>query len=571
MPVRWTKSFIPTLKEIPSDAVMPSHILALKAGLIRPLIAGVYTYLPLGWRVFSKIAAIIREEMDRIGGQELLLPTLTPEELWTETGRVKEFGDIMFSLKDRKGRTICLPPTHEEIITDLVRREIRSYRDLPQIWYHIQLKYRDEPRPRSGLMRVRHFWMKDSYSLDVDERELQKSYDLHREAYQRIFDRCGLRYFIVQASSGVMGGSKSEEFMAETEAGEDRVARCDACGYAANLEVAEGSPRSVEFPDIPLEEVHTPGEKRVDEVSNFLGVEPPQLMKSLIFMDGDLPLFVLVRGDHELNEAKLADQLDAHLRPADPEEVEKLTGAEVGYVSPVGIKGVKVVADHALRGQHGLISGANRNDYHVRGINLDRDVEVSEYLDLRSVQEGDCCPRCKKSLRLIPAVELGHTFMLGTRYSAPMGATFLNAAGEQRPVVMGSYGIGLGRLMATVIEQNHDNDGIFWPPSIAPYDLVILPLNMTHAQTAEVAESLYQHLTRKGLAVLFDDRDERAGVKFKDADLIGVPLRITIGERSLAQGKVELKRRSSGEERAVPVDEVGEAVLQWITEYAAPR
>jgi prolyl-tRNA synthetase len=558
--VRWSRSLIPTLKENPADAEVASHILMLRAGMIRPLAAGVYSYLPLAWRVLKRIEKIVREEMDRIGAQELFLPVLSGSELWEETGRWEDFGDELFRLRDRKGRPMCLAPTHEEIITDIARREIRSYRDLPQMWYQIQTKFRDEPRPRSAVLRARQFIMKDSYSLDVDEAALDRSYQLHYGAYRRIFDRCGLSYFVAGAASGLMGGSGSQEFLVPSPAGEDAVVTCQTCGYAANLEIAVGRPSEKGFPDRPLEQVHTPGQRTVDQVSGFLSVEPSQLMKSLLYVADGSPVLVLVRGDHEVSEAKLRTVLGASVRPAEPDEVLAATGANIGFIGPVGLTGVRIIADESLRDGKGYVSGANQDDFHVIGIHVGRDFDPEEFRDVRAVLDGDGCPEGDGELRVQRAIELGHIFKLGTKYSASLGATFSDKDGAERPIVMGSYGIGLERIMAAVIEQQHDDDGIVWTSSVAPYDVLVLPVNVDHDETMRVSESVYNALVESGFEVLLDDRDERPGSKFKDADLIGIPVRVTVGERGLASGKIEVRVRKTGEEILAAPGEVASVV-----------
>ncbi len=563
--MRWSKSFIPTLKENPSSAETPSHSLLLRGGFLRPLAAGVYSHLPLGWRVLKRIQAIIREEMDGIGAQEISLPVVGCREVWEESGRWVEWGDVLFRLKDRRGRELCLNPTHEEIVTDLIKQGIRSYRDLPQIWYQIQLKFRDEPRPRGGVLRVREFMMKDSYSIDIDEDGLAASYRLHREAYSRIFERCGLNFFVVSASSGVMGGGDSEEFMAPSPFGEDTAMRCEACGYAANLEVAQSLPAETDFPDQPLKRIHTPVPGTVEAISSFLGCGRSQLMKSLLYVWDGEPVFLLVRGDHELSEPKLISCFGCGIRSATQEEVEKLIGAKAGYIGPIGIKDIEVYADEALKGARGLVTGANQNDYHYTGVNLQRDVAVDEYRDLRQVMEGDRCRNCGEELKVSKAIELGHIFKLGTRYSESMDATFLRRDGSKMPVIMGSYGIGLERIMAAAIEQNHDEDGICWPPAIAPYDVLVLIVNMDHRESVETAEKLNDELSQRGYSVLLDDRDTSAGVKFKDADLIGIPLRLTVGERSLLEGKIELMTRRTKEVVKLSPDEVGKKVDSLFT------
>ncbi|MFQ6091883.1 MAG: proline--tRNA ligase [bacterium] len=542
--MRFSQAFIPTLKETPAGAEVASHRLMLRAGLMRPLVAGVYSYLPLGWRALRKAAQIVREEMDRIGGQEFSLPTLSPKELWQQTGRLDQFGQLIFTLRDRKNRELCLAPTHEEIIAEIAGASIRSFRDMPQLWYQIQIKHRDEFRPRSGVLRGRAFIMKDSYSLDAEQAGLDGAYQRHREAYARIFLRCGLKFFVVEASSGLMGGSESEEFMAPTEAGEDAVVRCSKCDYAANMEVA----RSVPHPARPWVQktprrVHTPGKRTIAEVSAFLRCQPENLMKSLLYIIDERPVMVLVRGDHELNESKLAAVMGSTFRPAEPEEALTITGANLGFLGPVGLKGVTIIADDALKGQTGIITGANEDDYHLAGLTPERDFELEQYEDLRHVKEGETCLRCGHSLQIVPAIELGHIFKLGTKYSESLGAAFLDTHGQKRPIVMGSYGIGLERIVAAAIEQNHDEDGIIWPLNIAPYQIHVLPVDRTDEEVRAVAEQLYSQLQEHGFEVLIDDRLESPGKKFKDADLIGLPFRITVGARSLKEGKMELKPR----------------------------
>lgn len=562
--MKWSKAFIPTLKENPSSVESPSHSLLLRGGFIRPLASGIYSHLPLGWRVLRRIEKIIREEMARIGAQELSLPVVGPRDIWEESGRWWEWGETLFRLKDRKGRELCLNPTHEEIVTDLVRQEIRSYRDLPQIWYQIQIKFRDEPRPRGGVLRVREFLMKDSYSMNQDQAGLDASYDLHFQAYSRIFERCGLNTFVVGASSGVMGGGVSQEFMAPSPFGEDSSVTCEKCGYAANLEVAQSSPAEASYPGQPLKKVHTPVPGTVARVSEFLGCHPSQLMKSLLYLLKGEPIFLLLRGDHELSESKLCCNFGFETRSAAPEEIEKLTGAKAGYIGPVGIKEVKIFADEALKGAKGLVTGANQNDYHYIGIDLKRDFQVDGFMDLRQVVKGDRCKRCGEELRIVRTIELGHIFKLGTKYSESMGATYVDKHGAERPVVMGSYGIGLERIMAAATEQNHDENGISWPPSISPFDVLVLPLNVSHRRSVQVGDWLYESLSGKGYQVLLDDRDERAGVKFKDGDLIGIPIRVTIGERSLQEGKVELRVRKTQEVYKLSPEEAMERVQKFL-------
>jgi len=566
--MRWTQAFLPTYKETPSDALELSHQLMLRTGQMKMLTAGVYSYLPLGWRAMRKAISIIREEMDCIGGQEFMLPVLAPAEIWNETGRLTDHGDLMFTLKDRKQRELCLCPTHEEIIVSIARDHVRSYRDMPQIWYQIQTKFRDEFRPRSGVLRARQFNMKDAYSLGADEKQLDGSYELHRVAYERIFTRCGLSFVTVNASSGLMGGSASEEFMVTAEAGEDTIVRCTACSYAANTEIAQSRMPKTEGKDGVMEEVHTPGYRTVEEVSAFLKVRPEELMKSLVVIHEEKPAFILVRGDDEMNESKVTSALGGPWRPAEPQEVLALCKANVGYVSPIGIKGVRILADLRLEGAVGLVSGANKEEYHLRNINLARDAKVEKFADLRAVKPGEACPKCGKPLAIVRVIELGHIFKLGVKYSQAMGATFQDAKGSEKPIVMGSYGIGVERIIAACIEQEsgHDKDGIIWPMSIAPYQVLILPINMSHKETVEAAETIYKDCQEAGIDVLLDDRDERPGVKFKDADLIGIPIRVTIGEKTLAEGKVEVKLRREKTPVRVTPSEAASKVKALIAE-----
>lgn len=557
--MRWSKSFMPTLKEKPKNTESPSHALSIKAGLVRPLTAGVYSYLPLCWKVLLRIIDIVRDEMENIGAQELLLPVLSPSSLWQETGRWEEYGGDMFKLKDRKKRDYSLSPTHEEIISEITRKEIRSYRDLPQIWYQIQLKFRDELRPRAGVLRARQFIMKDSYSLDVDEQGLENSYQLHRQAYTNIFRRCGLDTIIVRASSGIMGGSLSEEFMVFTPYGEDSIIVCNNCEYRANAAVATAMPDTKNFPDESLEKVYTPVEGTVESISRFLGISKKRILKSLLYMRGEEPIFVLVDGEHEVSNEKL--KIVAQLRTATEEEIKRELGASAGYVGPVGKK-IRVLADVSLEGKRGLITGANKDLYHFRGINIERDIDVDEYLDLRVVKDGDKCPICGEELSQERTIELGHIFKLGTRYSNAMGVTFFDRSGKQFPVVMGSYGIGIERIMAAVIETHNDKHGIIWPKELAPYLVLILPLNIQNKNVVSAAEKVYVELVDKEISVLIDDRDESPGVKFKDGDLIGIPIKVIIGERSLKRGEIEIEERSKKEIIKAKKDRVVEEILR---------
>ena len=562
--MRLSKAFIPTLKEIPQDVVAKSHQLMLKAGMIRLHTTGVYSYLPFGWRVLQNIRRIIKEEMDRIGGQEFLLPSLSRMEIWKATGREDEIGDDMFKLKDRKGSELCLAPTHEEIFTEIAQKEIRSYRELPQIWYQIQTKFRDEPRPRSGVLRGRQFLMKDAYSFDVDEEGLEVSYRLQKEAYLRICRRCGLDVLTVSASSGIMGGSESEEFMVLSDSGEDEIALCESCGYASNMEVGRSVARVFDLESRPAEKVHTPGTKTIAQVCQFLKVDPHQLMKSLLFMADDRPVMALVRGDHNLSEAKLAEILDAEVHPSTEEEILEITGAPAGFIGPVGLKGVETIADPTLKDQKAIITGANQEDYHFRGLEAGRDFRANRYEDIRYIKTGEGCPECKEPIKVTPTTEVGHIFKLGVKYSKALEATFLDSKGRAKPIVMGSYGIGLERVMATVIDQDADEDGIVWPISIAPYQVHILPVNISHKETIDISEKLYCDLQSDGFDVLFDDRDERPGTKFKDADLLGIPVRLTIGERGLKEKIVEIRHRSTKEVEKVKTESIQKRVIEII-------
>ncbi len=548
-PMRWNEAYIPTLKEVPKEAVNVSHILLLRGGFIKLLTSGVYAYLPLGWKVLKKIMRIVREEMDRIGAQELLLPALTPASIWEETGRWESYGSEMFRLKDRKMREYALAPTHEEIVTELARRDLKSYRDLPQIWYQIQIKYRDEIRPRGAVLRARSFIMKDSYSFDIDYKGLDKSYKLHYEAYNRIFDRIGFDTVIVSASSGLMGGSESQEFMVVSPVGEDIIVRCPNCGYAANMEIAELLPSPVEYKNGKLKKEHTPVGGTVKEISEFFDTKPSMLMKSILFIDNaGKPFFIVLRGDYELDNDRVAKKFP-NVRPAEPEEIKKYTGAQPGYVSPVGLN-IPVYLDNSLLGAKGMISGANEDFYHYTGIDVERDFEVREVVQLRKIKSGDLCSRCKSEVEVLNAIELGHIFKLGTKYSESMGAFYTDRDGKENPIVMGSYGIGIERIMATAIEIFHDKSGIIWPDGIAPFDVIITNLEVRNPDALEISEKIYK-LLNKDFDVLYDDRDLGPGFKLKDADLIGIPIRITIGKKSLAQGKVEVKRRN--EERSTLV------------------
>lgn len=594
--MRWSQFFIPTLREDPADAEVVSHRLLLRAGYIRQLGAGIYSFLPLGWRVAQRAMKIIREEMDAIGGQEFFLPALHPAEVWKESGRWSVMGATMFRLTDRKGADMCLGMTHEEVFTSIARHEIRSYKQLPQVWYQIQTKFRDEERPKSGLMRLRQFIMKDAYTFDVDKAGLDTSFEHQREAYKKIFNRCGLEYHIVEASSGSMGGSESNEFMAKTTAGEDLIAHCESCGYAANLEKATSRLTKVVDGDVhsAIEEFPTPGVRTIEDLTSFPGGAPAdRQIKTLVYVatltDGSKFIkrlagpkispekarspfvLALLRGDHQLHETKLGDALAAsEVRPARPEEINEILGASAGSLGPIGARDkaraegreILIIADEALNRRYNMTTGANKDDYHLRGVDVERDMvrdgEIDDFVDLRTVTPNEWCPKsdCQTGrLEVFKAMEIGHIFKLGTKYSESMGATVLTQDGKEVPIVMGSYGIGVERIMTAAIEQSHDADGIIWPRAIAPFDVVVTMTNIKQAEMVEAGERLYKELRAAGLEVLLDDRDERAGVKFKDADLIGVPLRVTVGKK-IAEGKVELFDRAAKRSTDVGLDEV---------------
>jgi prolyl-tRNA synthetase len=563
--MRWSNLFIPTLREDPADADVTSHRLLVRAGYIRQLTAGVYSLLPLAQRVRLKIIDIIREEMNRAGGQEFLLPAIHPAEVWKESGRWEVMGDHMFRLKDRKGVDMALGMTHEEVFTSIARNTLNSYRQLPQVWYQIQTKFRDEARPKSGLLRVREFTMKDAYSFDVDRAGLDRAFQNQYDAYCRIFTRCGLKYTAVEASSGAMGGSQSTEFMVRTNAGEDNIAVCEKCGYAANVEKAisrlpafddgEGSGRPEEFP--------TPGVRTIEDLTTFPGgAAADRQIKTLVFvLDGRLAL-VLMRGDHELNETKLMDASGAiNVRPATPEEIRAALGASAGSLGAVGVTPAshpnvtQLLADEALRGRREMTTGANKDEHHLRGVSVERDIKVDKWASLRTVKAGEGCPNCDGSLDVFKAVETGHIFKLGTKYSDSMGARVLLADGSEVPIVMGSYGIGVERLIAAAVEAGNDEAGIIWPSSIAPFHAVITPVNIKDQELLAAAERIYADLEAAGIEALLDDRDERAGVKFNDADLIGIPYRITVGKK-IKEGKVEVMTRLVRQSEDVAVESV---------------
>ena len=578
---RWSKLFIPTLREAPADAEVASHKLLLRSGYVRQLGAGIYSYLPLGHRSVNKIVAIVREEMDRIG-QEFFLPALNPREIWEASGRWAAMGENMFRLKDRKGAELCLAMTHEEVMTDIARKELRSYKQLPQIWYQIQTKFRDEPRPKSGLLRVRQFLMKDAYSFDIDAAGLDRSFALHDETYRRIFTRCGLKFVAVEADSGAMGGSQSQEFMVYTDAGEDLIASCPVCGYAANIEKAtsrlEAVTDLVATGDGAPELVHTPNQRTIEEVAAFLGVQQSQQIKTMAYMAEyapaagakgvatAIPVVVFLRGDHQVNEAKLASVLTGGvLRPMHEHEITQHFNAPAGYLGPLGLKAsnttpgdhLTIILDNALSGRANFIAGANKQEYHLRNVTPHRDFEPTTVADIRNAAEGELCPTpgCEGHLKVAKAVEIGHIFKLGYKYSESMGARVLDPNGKEVTLIMGSYGIGIERILTSAIEQSHDANGFWLPASIAPFEVVVTVTNTTDAALLAAGEKIAAELETAGFDVLFDDRDERAGVKFKDADLIGIPYRINVGKK-VAEARVELVNRCTASSQDVPISEV---------------
>jgi prolyl-tRNA synthetase len=554
---RASQLFLPTLRESPADAEAASHRLLLRGAFVRPVGAGVFTYLPLGWRVHEKAVQIVREEMDAIGGQEMHMPVLTPAELWERTGRIAI--PEVYRLADRTGRPWVLPMTHEETVT-FHAREIRSYRELPQILYHFQTKHRDELRPRGGLLRVREFIMKDSYSFDRDEEGLDESFQAHARAYHRIFERCRLEFYAVQAESGMMGGSESVDYLAPSGSGENTLVTCERGDYAADLEVARGVPRRPEFPaalGAPAE-VDTPGVTTIDALADALGIDAAATSKAMPVVNGDgAVVLALVRGDDRLDQAKLAAALGTSVRPATEDEIRTAFGADPGSLGPVGFSG-DVLADETLReGQ--FVAGANRTGRHLLGVEHGRDFRA-RFADIREAREGDRCPRCGGALTFRTAIEVGHIFKLGTFYSEPLGATFLDETGAERPILMGSYGIGPGRIMAAAVEQNHDERGIAWPAALAPYDVEVVPIEAAGPRAMESAEHLVDRLEAAGLTVLVDDRDRRPGEKFADADLIGCPIRITVGKKTVEDGKVDILVRAGRAEERVPAEKVVQRV-----------
>ncbi|MEN8114723.1 MAG: proline--tRNA ligase [Actinomycetota bacterium] len=557
--MRWSQAFIPTLRDDPADAEAASHRLLVRAGYARQLMAGGYSILPLAQRVRAKIMNIIREEIDAIGGQELLLTAMHPREIWEKTGRAETMADILFSVTDTRGGSAILGPTHEEIFTTIAT-ELTSYKQVPQLWYQIQTKFRDEPRPKSGLLRVREFTMKDSYSFDVDTAGLDVQFDRHFAAYTRIFERLGVTAVPVEASSGAMGGSDSVEFMVPSPAGEDDVAHCPECGYAANVERATSAIPSIVDDPGPAEPERfpTPGVRTILDLVEFEGgAAADRQIKTLVYMLDSEPALVLLRGDHDLQEQKLLDGTGTvEARPAHPEEIKELLGADAGSLGAVGVNGPRIYADHQLVDRTNMVTGANLDDHHLRGVDVRRDIEVTEWLDLRTVKAGEACPTCGEPLEIFRGIEAGHIFKLGTKFSVALGAMVLDAEGKSVPLVMGSYGIGVERNLAAAVEQNHDEHGIVWPVSIAPYEVVITAVKIDDEETMAVAGRLYDELVAAGVDVLLDDRAERPGVKFNDAELIGIPYRVTVGPRGLANGVVEFVERRSGDKTELAVDDV---------------
>ena len=566
--MRWKETFIPTLRETPAEAETASHQLLLRAGYIRQVAAGVYSYLPLAQRAVLKISQIIREEMNRIGGQEFYLPVIHPRELWEESGRWEIMGDNMFRLKDRAGRDMCLGMTHEEVFTDIARHELRSYKQLPQTWYQIQCKFRDEARPKGGLLRVRQFTMKDAYSFHTTWESLDETYQRQYEAYCRIYDRCGLKYIAVKADTGAMGGKDSHEFSALIDAGEDLIVHCDQCGYGANREMAISAAPAVEdapAPDRP-EKFATPGVRTIAALEAFSGgAEAKRQIKTLIFMVDEKPVLVCVRGDHTVSETALARLFgaDAKFYAAHPEQILEAMGANAGSLGPVGVTRRRIIVDEALRGRKNMTTGANQDDFHVRGVVVDRDF-TGEYQHVRLVEEGDLCADCGAPIKMWKGLEIGQIFKLGVRYSEKMGATVLNEKGEAVPMIMGCYGIGVERILAAAIEQNHDDSGMILPMSIAPFSVIVNIVNVTDPELVQAGEKIFADLTAVGVDALLDDRDERPGVKFKDNDLIGIPLRITVGAKKFKAGQVEIYERAKRAFVDVPLDGVVKQVQTMV-------
>jgi len=572
--MRYSEMHLPTAREIPSDAEVASHQLMIRAGMIRKLTSGIYSYLPLGYRVIRKVEQIVREEMNKAGAQEVHLPMVQPVELWQESGRWVHYGKELLRFRDRHEREYCLGPTHEEVITDLVRNDIKTYRQLPRNLYQIQTKFRDEVRPRFGVMRCREFGMKDAYSFDADEAGAEKSYEKMFIAYNNIFNRCGLKFRSVEADSGSIGGKYSHEFMVMADSGEDAIVFCDKCKYAANLEKAEiGEPekKNISPKDwLAFESVHTPEVRTIEEVSIFLKAKPQDIVKTLIFNADGKACAVLIRGDQEVNEIKVKNYLGAaELELADDEMILKATGAPRGFAGAVNIK-TRILADYSVRNMINFVTGANKEDYHLINVNFGRDFNVEAFTDLRVIEENDSCPRCGGKIKLARGIEVGHVFKLGTKYSEAMKAVYLDKDGQEKIMIMGCYGIGIGRTVAACIEQNYDENGIVWPMPLAPYQAIITPVNINEEDVMKAAESIYSSLLACGIEVILDDRDERAGVKFKDADLIGIPIRITVGQKNLALGNIELKIRKTGENKLYPLQKIVQEVKALIDQELKP-
>ncbi len=557
--MKWSQTLIPTLKESPSEAEIDSHKLMIRAGLIRRITSGAYAYLPLGTLVLNKVITIVREEMNRAGAIEVFLPALQPLDLLEESGRLSVFGDDLITFEDRHGKTTALGPTHEEIITDIVRNEMNSYRQFPITLYQIQTKFRDETRPRFGVLRSKEFIMKDAYSFDVDYDGLNKSYKSMYDAYCRIFDRCGLDYIVVEADSGAMGGDVSHEFMVPSPVGEDILIRCLKCGYSANRERAETAPIPHENPITlqTMKEVLTPNKHTIQEVSDFLKVDTRRMVKTMIYISGGQPVAVLLRGDHEVNETKLTKVLGQEtVALADHNTIEHVTGAHVGFAGPVGLK-IKIIADQAVSTLRNFVTGANKRDAHLLNVNSERDFKIDQIANIRYVTRGDKCLKCNHELDVSQGIEVGHVFKLGTKYSDALKARFLDANGKEKSLIMGCYGIGVNRIIASLIERSHDENGIIWPLSLAPYQVIIIPVNVNDTNSMKMANSIYDELTNnEGINVLLDDRDQRPGVKFKDADLIGIPIKIIIGKKFAETKELEIKLRKSGEIFLTPPEEV---------------
>jgi prolyl-tRNA synthetase len=574
--MRYSKTFIPTLKEDPADAEAISHKLMIRAGLIRKLTAGAYSYLPLGVKVLKKIESIVREEMDSSGALEILMPALQPAQLWHETGRYDIIGDELVKFKDRTGREMAIGPTHEEVVTDIARNHLRSYKDLPKTLYQIQTKLRDEPRPRFGIIRSKEFIMKDAYSFDKDQNGLDESYRIMFDTYKRIFSRCGLDTIAVEADSGFMGGSESAEFMVLSDSGEDIVVACEGCDYKTSLAKAPCAPLDDEKLKAesrkPKAEVDTPNISTIDKVSEFLKCAPRDMIKTLIYIADKKPTAVLVRGDYDVNEAKLALALKAReLFLADEDTIIKVTGAPMGFSGPCGLKNISIIADRSIKTISSGVTGANKKDKHLINVVLGRDFSVHETADIRYITTEDPCPKCKGKIALKRAIEIGHVFKLGTKYSDSMRARFLDADGKEKPLIMGCYGIGINRIMAAAIEQGNDKDGIMWPVSIAPYNAIIISLNMNDKDVVLASEGIYQKFQKAGIEVLLDDRDISPGIKFKDADLIGIPFQVIMGSKGLAKSSIEIKIRKTGERINIPIDDVSSKICELLKTSSEKR